>query len=547
MTKGEVKLNRLTGQVTNKYASYFDKSKSVSSVLEYGPRWTLSKETRGEDIKQYDKTYSKDIFTVVHKGNDPSHKVKGLVVLGSKSHDKVLDTETHVTADGATSVGYYDLMGNMFKATDYRGFNSTHTFDMNGKGIESVTPDSGKETYKWNGLGKVVSHGHIGWKVDYEYDNNLRLIKTSRKEDSAKAPLVTTYTWDTPVKGFFNIGHMTNVTQNYVQNNINYNSDGLKASKEWVVGDNKYDYTYSYFDGGVPKLMTYPDGSKLSYLYTVDGTLSTMQYEDSKSKPSDMDKITFSNYGLNAQPGTISYGKSIVLSRELDSWGRESKDTLSNGTTVLDSMEYIWDNTGNITSQVRNGDATTYTYDTSERLTGATNKSRTLTYEYDKNDNLTKNGANTFVMDTKTNRLASGVVNGKSVVFKYDVSGRLLGDGEETYTYGDSGRLELIVDSSGGKTNIGYFNKNKLYSSSNSRNALYLDNGLEITIKDKVTSFIKRLQIGGQTWEVINGDGTSSYVFPDRLRSQLRTIDSKSLDSTSSFEYEPYGASHEVK
>ena len=435
----------------------------------------------------------------------------------------------------------------MVKAIDYRGLTATHTFDMNGKGIESVTPDSGKETYKWNGLGKVVSHGHAGWKADYEYDNNLRLIKSSRKEDSAKAPLVTTYTWDTPVKGFFNNNHMTNTTQNGIQTNTNYNVYGLKASKEWVVGKDKYEFAYSYFDGGVPSFLTYPDGSKLSYLYNDFGVLSAMQYEDGKSKALDSDKISFSNYGINAQPGTISYGNSVTLSRELDSWGRESKDTLSKDKTVLDSMEYIWDDTSNITSQVRNGDATTYTYDTSERLTGATNKSRTLTYAYDGNDNLTKNGANTFVMDTKTNRLASGVVNGKTVAFKYDLSGRLLGDGEETYTYGDSGRLELIVDSSGAKTNIAYFNKSKLASASQGRTALYLDNGLEIITVDNKTVHVKRLQIGGQTWEVINGDGTSNYVFPDRLRSQLRTIDSKSLDSTSSFEYEPYGASHEVK
>lgn len=547
LTKGEIKLDKLTGQIIRKYAPYFDKSKAMFSVSEYGPRWAVSKETHGQDIKVFERTYTEDILTVVHKGNDPSHKEKGLVVLGTKSHNKVLDTESHTTPNGVTSVGYYDLMGNMFKATDYRGFTATHTFDMNGKGIESVTPDSGKETYKWNGLGKVVNHGHLGWKVDYEYDNNLRLIKTSRKEDSAKAPLVTTYTWDTPVKGFFNNGRMTNSTQGDVQNNINYNVYGLKASKEWVVGTDKYNFTYSYFEGGVPSSMTYPDGSKLSYAYTPFGELESMQYEDGKSKPDNSDKISFSDYGLNAQPGTITYGNSLVLSRELDSWGRESKDTLTNGKTVLDSMEYVWDNTSNITSQVRNGDATTYTYDTSERLTGATNKSRTLTYEYDSNDNLTKNGANTFVMDTKTNRLANGVVNGKPIVFKYDVSGRLLGDGEETYTYGDSGRLELIVDASGGETHIGYFNKNKLSSTSKSRTALYLDNGLEITTQDKATLYTKRLQIGGQTWEVINGDGTASYVFPDRLRSQLRTIDSKSLDSTSSFEYEPYGASHEVK
>ncbi|WP_221897422.1 hypothetical protein [Bathymodiolus japonicus methanotrophic gill symbiont] len=124
------------------------------------------------------------------------------------------------------------------------------------------------------------------------------------------------------------------------------------------------------------------------------------------------------------------------------------------------------------------------------------------------------------------------------LLFKYDANGRLLGDGEETYEYGASGRLERITHGTS-VTNIGYFNQIKVSDDL----AYYLDNGYEI----RKQGTVKRIKAFKQSLLVVNPDGTSDYVIPDNLNSQLMTIDSSTIKPTSNFEYEPYGTSHEIK
>ena len=536
LTTGEIALNHDTGQVISKFSPYFDKSKAKVVAISYDKRWLKSKEVRDDRVNKFVHEYSSSEATVSHMGNDPTHKLKTLVLLGSKTHNFVNKTKSTSTPFKTTAVGTFDVLGNLISDIDYRGLVSTKTYDTNRKMTQNITPDSGTENYFWNASGQVVKHTRGDIVDNYTYDSNNRIIKRTRTE--GKLSDVVTYEWDKDVKGFFNKGKLTSITNGKNVTSMNYDIDGSLVDKSWSLNGLKSNFSYTYYAGGYPLSVVYPDKSTVSYLYNSVAELSGFKYKDSSGKVNPSDSVMFSNYGINGNPSLISFGDGMSMTKVTDGWGRSGTDTVRNGKTVVSTMKYTWDNTGNITSQTRNGDVTSYTYDALQRLIEAKNARRDLSYKYDENNNLLQNGSNTFTMDTKTNRLANGVISGKPVKFEYDAAGRLLGDSQETYGYGASGRLE-VIKSKDGITNISYFNQKKLSDGV----ITYLDNGFEI----KGATNNKRIKAFGQTWLVINSDKTSSYIIPDRLSSQLMSIDSKSMLPTSKFEYEPYGTSHEIK
>ena len=523
LTLAEVVINPDTGQVVSKLSPYFDKTKAKSVVISYDKRWLKSKEVRDDRINEFVHSYADGESTVTHLGNDPTHKVTTMVMLGSKTHNMPNKTKSNTTPLKTSATGTFDVVGNLVNDVDYRGLVSTKAYDANHNMIQNVTPDSGTENYIWNADDKVVKHTRGDITNDYVYDTNGRIIKRTRTQ--GKLSNVVSYTWDDDVKGFFNKGKLTSITDGKNVTTFNYNIDSSLVARSWSLDGKKYDFTYSYFNGGYPLTVVYPDKSSVTYSYNASAELAGIVYTDATGKANPNEAVTFTAYGVNGKPGLITFGSGMTMTKAIDGWGRSDTDTVMNGKTAISTMKYTWDNTGNITAQTRNGDATTYLYDEMQRLVEAKNARRTLSYKYDENNNLLQNGSNTFTMDTKTNRLATGVISDKPVTFKYDADSRLLGDSQETYGYGASGRLETITGAKG-VTNISYFNQKKLSDGV----ITYLDNGYQINGAIN----IKRILAFSQTWLVINGDGTSGYIVPDRLSSQLMSIDSKSKIGRSS-------------
>lgn len=538
LTTGELGYDSDTGKIVARFAPYFDKTQAQVVQISYDKRWLKNKEVRGDKTNTFLHSFSLNTATVTHKGNDPTHKVKILVLLGSQYHDFIARTKTHTTADGHSSVGTYDSVGNLIKEVDYRGLVSTKAYDSNRKFVEDVTPDSGKENYTYSATGKLVKHTRGSITNDYVYDTHDRIVSRTRSDVGMKNTV--DYTWDEKATGFFNTGLMTGIKNGDINNVLNYNQDGNLASKTWNLNGKHMQYfTYDYYEGGFPKTVNYPDKSSVTYNYSKTGELSSFQYKAPNATTFEQkNTVSFGNYGINRKPLLISYGQELAMTKTIDGWGRTLVDSTEHKGTKVSVVKYDWDNAGNIISKTNNGDDTTYTYDGLNRLIQAKNAKRNLIYKYDENNNLLQNGSNTFVMDTKTNRLATGVISDSPVTFSYDGDGRLLGDGEETYAYGDSGRLETITH---GKTitHIKYFNQIKVSDDS----AFYLDNGFEV----HSNGYLKRIKAFKQSLLVVNPDGTSDYIIPDNLNSQLMTIDSATITPTSNYEYEPYGASHEIK
>ena len=130
-------------------------------------------------------------------------------------------------------------------------------------------------------------------------------------------------------------------------------------------------------------------------------------------------------------------------------------------TSITDPNVLSWtlgynadDDITGITDNLNSANSQSLDYDTLNRLTGASSSGLygTLSYGYDADGNRnteTLNGtATTFTVAASSNQLAS-LSSGLNITYSYDADGNLTGDGTNTYSYDDTGRLASVTTPSG--------------------------------------------------------------------------------------------------
>lgn len=108
-----------------------------------------------------------------------------------------------------------------------------------------------------------------------------------------------------------------------------------------------------------------------------------------------------------------------------------------------------------ITDNLASANSQSLGYDALNRLTTGNGSYGSLSYGYDADGNRnteTLNGtATTFTVAANSNQLAS-LSGGLNITYSYDADGNLTGDGINTYSYDDTGRLASVTTSSGTDT-----------------------------------------------------------------------------------------------
>lgn len=535
---GQYKVNPDIGRVTNRYLHYINSADAQSIAFSYDKRWQRNKTVIGDRVTTKKIEFTPGIKSIGTYANDPSNKSSTPIMLSKTDHDFINKTKTHTYADGSSSTEYFDILGRVIKTVDGRNLISTFTYDMNMTRIGKVSPDAGTETFIWDSIGNKTGHNRSNETNVYEYDNNRRLIKTTRSDTNSSKPYVTSFIWDEVVSGFFNKGHLTSIVQDSNKLTKNYNKDGTLASKNMHIGDKDYKISYEFLSASYISKRLFPDNSSIGYSYNSSLELSGIEY---KSTTGTSTKVSFSDFNMNTNPGTIGYGSNVIATMSLDKFGRTVQTELLENTKYLSRTILEWDKSNNIVSKTRDGHKTSYTYDVNNRLIAAKNDIFDKQYGYDPNDNLLKLGENTFTIDSASNRLVTGKVDNKVINFTHDSLGRLLGDGSSTYTYGDSGRLEKIKDSESKEVEVEYFYNSRLSTKNTEGTTLYFDD-----IEVFNGKYRKRIREYGRSILTIGYDEKVSYVLTDSLGSEIMRIDSVTGLPTSSYEYTPYGSNHPV-
>ncbi|MBB5872535.1 RHS repeat-associated protein [Allocatelliglobosispora scoriae] len=432
-----------------------DGANKVTS-FEYGPTGLVTKQTRP------DASYSKTLYdfagrAIASENYHPSHPDNTTPLLPVAKVSNTLDFAGNVTSatdarnhtttfaydatnllvnmtepidasNTITSTFGYDAAGHRTRFTDGRNNSFITTYNTWGlpeSTIEPVTtafPNAADRTYTvaYDAGGRVVksmSPGGVSVTNTYDTGGNLE-TQTGTGAEATTAS--RSFTWDKNgrLTAFSGAGALTNT--------ISYDDRNLPRSILGGTGGTG-DTSYTYWPDGQIKDRTDAAG-QTSFTYDTAGRPSVVTNTTAGIQATyhytDISTVNDIVYGTNGNKRTFLY----------DRYHTMKSDVLTNGSTVISSIAYGFDASGNETSKTTSGfagaSANSYSYDWANRLTqwDTTPSGGSLsstTYQYDKAGNRTK-------------------INGRD--FVYDERNRLVNSTTSTYTYSARGALRTTYD-----------------------------------------------------------------------------------------------------
>ena len=431
-------------------------------------------------------TVSIDAVNLLTSGTPTSLTVNGEGFDGSGNYVTTVynnadqPTTTKTYAQGSlvqTEVDAYDTNNNLTTqdVTDANGNMTRTIFDSNANktaviaAYGTVNASETDYTYNLDNLltqvedpdGNITSYGYshqqeisitdpLGNVTEETYDTHHR-VATVTNPDGAEI----VYSYDSDNRESEEVWYANDGVTVVDTKEFAYNAQGQVATASNDAGT----YTYAYDDQGRVSQVEEPFGVTLNFGYDANGNRNLVKdslggEEDSLYNANDQLLTRWLAEGSTVLRLDFTYtaaGQIATIKRYSDQAGTDlvattvytydlqgnvtgiqSKD--ASGATI-DEFDYVYDLTGNLTSETDNGTTTNYTYDNQGQLTG----DGTNSYGYDANGNR-NNGSNT-----------PGTGN------------QLTTDGVWNYTYDKEGNESKKVNISTGETwTYGYDNKNQL-------------------------------------------------------------------------------------
>ncbi|WP_113672759.1 RHS repeat domain-containing protein [Vallitalea guaymasensis] len=335
-----------------------------------------------------------------------------------------LDDVTGSDTDYSVTKYNYDHLGNQINFVDPLGQGESYNYDINGNIINRTDRNGTTFTYNYDGLNRIIETNGSNNKTNLAYRKTNHYMLNGDMDYVTENGNTTNFTYD-------DAGHVRESINGNITKTYRYNTNGNRSSFNVTVGNqNIIDVDYNY--DKLERLTEVIDnGTKeAEYTYDVNGNRKTIRYGNQElgadydynlsnkiktitninSINNDADSV-LPNFTYNYQlDGNIvdaedSY-RNVVLSYNYDDLNRlinESK--VNNGSiptqqptdtgdiAILNdySVDYTFDDYGNIKTKQNNGVTTTYTYDKNCRvLTETINESNKTTkkiYTYDPNGN----------------------------------------------------------------------------------------------------------------------------------------------------------------
>ncbi len=495
------------------------------------------------------------------------------------TYDDAGNVTSITDANGNTISFAYDKNGNMIEKTDANGRKTSYEYDSAGNQTKVIFADGTNIRYTYDAMGRMTSQiDQAGNTTSYEYDELGRL--TSVTDAMGK---VTRYAYDEFGQKISQTDARNRITRweydkvgNIIKRTLpmgqyetfEYDAQGNMISRTDFNG-NKTTFTYV---NNVLTSKRYPDGSTVSYTYTLTGKISTIS--DSRGT------ISFT-YDSRDRLKQVTDYEGRIVSYNYDLAGNITSITTSSGTTqytydklnriqkVTDpggkETSYTYDKVGNITSiTYPNGTKVNYGYDTLNRLVSVENRKqdnslissyaytlgptgirtkvtenngRQVTYTYDKLYRLTKeeitdpvagNNTITYTYDDVSNRLTK-TDNFGNINYTYDNNDRLTKEGNVDYTYDNNGNM--LTRKVGATTiNYAYDYENRLVSVQGPAiniQHVYDSNGNRIstTANGVTTKYINDINtVFTRVLEEWNSSGNllANYIYGNSLISQYR-------------------------
>jgi YD repeat-containing protein len=320
-----------------------------------------------------------------------------------------------------------------------------------------TSPDTGTTTYQRDSAGNRTQQTDArGVVTNYTYDALNRMATMQFPGNTAEN---VTYTYDSVTGGNIGKGRLTSLTDQSGSTTFVYDDRGNVVTETRTINTQTYTTTYAYNLADNLLQVTYPSGRVVTYQRDTLGRVIavTTQISSSGAPVLLANNITYHPFGPIT---SLTYGNGLGLTLTYDQDYRLTDIRTADGATVIQVLDYVYDQADNITSitDVLNSTRNqTLGYDELHRLTSPTGLYGTLGYTYDAVGNrLTRtSGGNTdtYTYATTSNQLLSILSGSNTRPFTYTTNGQISGDNRGTgenfgLNYNHQNRLNQITKNS---------------------------------------------------------------------------------------------------
>jgi len=369
-------------------------------------------------------------------------------------------------ANGHRTTYAYDAVGKLIATTDALDHTIAAVYDAASRKTQTTWPDGSASRYEYDAAGrKTKDTDPLGRATQYGYDANGRLNKVTDAIGK-----ITQY-------GYDELGNKTSQTDamNHVSGWV---YDALGRPTSHTLPDSRYetmaydavgratnhtDYAgnasgYQYDAADRVRSQTFVDGSVLSWTYTASGQVATQTLaKDGQSK------LTKYEYDVRDRLIDVENADHSRLHYAYDAAGQKVQQTLTMPDRQIWTIDYAYDNVGNLTSVSAAGKTFSYSYDDANRKQTREDPNGVVSqYTYDANGRLTGFvahkaaaiiGQGTYALNAAGQRtnLAYAAPDGsaRNLEWGYDGAGRLTSETRDQPAHSTSWTLDAV----GNRTN----------------------------------------------------------------------------------------------
>jgi len=326
----------------------------------------------------------------------------------------------------------YDNRDNLIALTDANGNTTTFEYDGNSRLVKETRPMGEETAYQYDGAGNVVQKiDPKNQKTEYTYDDAGRMmeIRYYTSDDHTTPVKTVVFTYD-------KVGNLMGYDDGITSATYGYDNAYRKTSEIVNYGPFQKTYSYTYYNNGMKKTFTDPNGTTYTYTYDTNNQLTGIQIPGTGS-------ITYPSYTWN-RPASMTLPGGSTKEYTYGPLMRVNSITSKDpGQNPLMNYHYTYDKMDNIVNKSTEHGEYAYGYDDLYRLASADNPIQ---------DN------EEFTYDPVGNRLTSADTTG---TWTYNDNNELNAYNDTSYEYDDNGNMiQKTVD--GQVTNYFYNIENRL-------------------------------------------------------------------------------------
>lgn len=338
---------------------------------------------------------------------------------------------------GITQLGY-DANDNLASVIDPRTLTTSYTHNGFGDVTQLVSPDTGTmvSTYDSGGNLSTTKDARNALATS-TYDALNRVTQVAYSDQTIN------FTYDAGTNG---VGRLTGASDANHSMSWTYDTLGRVTGKGQVVAGVTKSVGYSYTNGDLVTLVT-PSGQTVTYSYTNHQITSI-----SVNSTTLLSGATYDPFG----PVTgWTWGNSTSVTRSYTQDGVPNQIVTAGVTNA-----YTEDNALRITGLSDSGlssNSWTFGYDLLDRVSSGSSSALSRGYTYDANGNrLTETGTVAYTASiTSTDNQVASTTGGLSRTYSYDAAGNTTGDGTNSFSINQRGRIST-AGNSGGLTSYVY-------------------------------------------------------------------------------------------